>query len=396
MMPEFGSDDLSSGANEVSIQIADRKIVGWKTVSISRSAESFPNAFQFTCADQFPYDAARAIVLPGGQAGEPCRVYIGSDLVITGYVDRYAVQTGPNQHDVVISGRGLCQDLYDCSIDPTKPPVLGGTIKAANMLDLAQKLCANAGIAVRSEVADTGKPLHAMQFFLGESAYEVLEKVARYAQFLLYEDETGALVLDRVGTKKMASGFQMPGNVESANSTLSIDQRFSRYLVVWTTVTQFGEISPLSNNQAHAEDTTMPRDRLRIIVSEQIEPGENLGQQRADWEKARRIGRSQAINLTCDSWRDSAGTLWQPNRLAKIDMPAHKLVNAEWIIGGVVFRKDHSGTHADLVLMPPDAFSVQPGPLLLWDREVVDAVANSQDPAPPSTDTLPPGATPPT
>ncbi|MGI4940908.1 MAG: phage baseplate assembly protein [Janthinobacterium lividum] len=77
-----------------------------------------------------------------------------------------------------------------------------------------------------------------------------------------------------------------------------------------------------------------------------------------------RNGRSQTISLTCDSWRDSAGTLWQPNALARVDVPIMRLVNQFWIISEVIYRQDDDGTRADLLLMPPDAFQPEPTALL--------------------------------
>ena len=53
---------------------------------------------------------------------------------------------------------------------------------------------------------------------LGETPYQIIESMARYAGYLVYEDETGALVLDRVGTKPHASGFSLPGNIESISA----------------------------------------------------------------------------------------------------------------------------------------------------------------------------------
>ena len=149
-------------------------------------------------------------------------MFIGSDLVVTGYVDRYGVNVAPGRHEITIIGRGLCEDLVDCSA-----VIEGNTITASNTLDLAQKLCKSFNITARSAVSDLGKPLLPFTVALGETSSEIIERVARYTSFLVYEDEKGQLVLDRVGTKKMASGFKMPGNIEAASSTLSIDQRFS-------------------------------------------------------------------------------------------------------------------------------------------------------------------------
>ena len=371
--------------NDIAIVIGNTTIAGWGSVSITRSVELFPNSFTVVAADPYPYSASQATTFPGGP-GQKCLVYIGQDLVITGYVDRYGVNVSPGSHEIVISGRGLCEDLTDCSADLlNNPDAQGATLSAANALDLAQKLCKSFNLTARCAVSDLGKPVGAFTIALGETSYEIIERVARYAGYLVYEDEQGALVLDRVGTNQMASGFTMPGNIEAASSTLSIDQRFSEYTVLWSTVNQYADVSPIGNNRADVKDSTMPRYRPRIIVSEQIDPDYDIAKARANWELARRIGRSQAISLTCDNWRDSAGKLWAPNYLAPINAPALKITNAQWIIGTVTFRKDHTGTHADLMLMPPTAFQPQPAPLYLWDREIMHANQTSQSPAPAST-----------
>jgi prophage tail gpP-like protein len=355
---------ISQTPDEIAIVIGGTRITGWESAAITRSVEQFPSSFVLTAADQFADDATRATISPKG-AGEKCQIFIGSDLVVTGYVDKYSTNIGPGHHDITITGRGLCQDLVDCSADIADAPGLqGGTISAGNLRDLATILCKPFGV-------DLGKPIPPYTIHLGDTVYNILEEFARYCGYLLYEDELGTLVLDRVGTQPMASGFTMPGNIEGASSTLSINQRFSKYTVVWNSIAQYNEINPLSNQRFSVTDPTMPRYRPRIWPSLQYMPGEDFAQLSANWDLARRIGRSQAINLTCDSWRDSAGMLWQLNRLAPINAPALKIVNAQWIIGNVVFRKDQSGTHADVTLMPPDAFNPQPAPLYLWDREIM-------------------------
>jgi prophage tail gpP-like protein len=380
-----GAPGVPAGADpdEVSIQVGNRRITGWQTVGITRSVEAIPNSFQVTAADQYPTDPTRVIFYPGQTGGEELTIRIGTDLVITGYADRYAIQIGPRQHEVIISGRGKTQDLVDCSADVIKTPDLqGASLSAPNLRDLAQRLCRPFGLTARSAVEDLGKPIPNFTVAIGETSYEILERIARFAGYLIYEDETGNVVLDRVGTAKMSSGFVMPGNIEGASSTLAIDGRFSDYTAVWQSVNAYAEINPLGNQRATAHDKTMPRYRPRIMVSEQTDNDATLAQRRVDWEMARRIGRSQSIYLTCDSWRDTAGRLWTPNRLAKVSAPYLKLKDVEWIIGNVTFRKDQSGTHADLILMPPDAYAVEPAPLYLWNRELEQMPPSSQAPNP--------------
>jgi hypothetical protein len=83
------------------------------------------------------------------------------------------------------------------------------------------------------------------------------------------------------------------------------------------------------------------------------------------------MGSIECLARIIDSWRDSAGTLWALNAFAPLDLPARKLgaaVNQSWIIGNVDFvRNDERGTVADLMLMPKEAFLLQPEILRPWN-----------------------------
>lgn len=368
--------------NEVSIQVNGNNFQGWQSVSITRSCESMPNAWAVTASTEFMQGPA----LAGTRPGQACSIYIGSDLVITGWIDRRTISTDPHSHGVTLSGRGITRNLVDCSADLINDPNLkGGMINAANTKDLAQRLCKAFGITVVSAVSDLGIGIPSFQVALGESPYEIIESVARYAGYLVYEDQNGNLVLDRVGTQSMASGFTMPGNIEAIGAERSVDGRYSDYIVVYYGINQLSDLGALNNQRAIVKDTTMTEYRPLIRVSAQITPAYDVGQAMANWEKARRLGRSQAASITCDSWRDTAGKLWTPNMLASIEAPKADITGANWIIGTVTYRKDMSGTHADLVMMPPDAFNPEPNPLNLFDNEIANSPQTSQSPAPPST-----------
>ena len=326
--------------------------------------------------------------------GQPCSIYIGEDLVITGKIDRRQIKTGPQEHTVTLVGRGLTRALVDCSaVMYTDADLAAGNYKnpflhsfgSPNTLALATTLCKPFKINVRSAVADLGFPIPTFQIALGETPYQIIESVARYAGYLVYEDETGTLVLDRLGTNSMASGFAQPGNIEELTATQSMDIRYSDYIVVYYGIDQLSQTGPIGNQRAHVTDPTMNEFRPLIRVSSQITPQFDIGAAMANWEKGRRIGRSQAASLTCDSWRDIAGRLWTPNWLAPVQAPDSDIVGAQWAIGSVTYRKDASGTHADLVLMPKEAFMPEPSPLNLLDAQIAQKTPASQSPAPPST-----------
>jgi prophage tail gpP-like protein len=373
----------TDSGGDVAIWVRQQKISGWQSVQITRSIETCPNHFSLSMTEVYPTDPTRILVQPG----EPCQIYIGNDLVINGYVDRVTIHIGPAEHTVEVSGRGRCQDLVDCSADLLKPnsKVQGGTITATDVVDLAKQLCDDFGIDVICNATDRGPPIRSLTVGLGETPFQVIEKVARYAGFLIYEDEHANLMLDRVGTRPMASGFAQGVNVEAAAVTFSTDQRFTDYTIVYSTIDQVQEGADQNvwNRRADTVDASLAklgRKRPWIIASTQNDLRPEYAQRMVNWEAVRRYGRSQAVQLSCDSWRDSQRRLWQPNWLAPLDLPALKLKNP-WIIATVTFRKDVAGTHADLLLMPPAAFAVQPNPLTLFDPELIYSTLN---PAPPS------------
>jgi len=114
---------------------------------------------------------------------------------------------------------------------------------------------------------------------------------------------------------------------------------------------------------ATARDPEMGRLRGRkhISIVESTLIQKNLAQTAMDWEMNRRYGRSKVLKVKVDSWRDSSGALWTPNTLIPINLPVFELQNIQWILSEVTFsRDDKEGTTAQLILMPPEAFTVQP------------------------------------
>lgn len=362
----------------VSLVVGGKSLEGWEAVTITRGLEVMPGSFDFQVTERFPGQVGQIPVKPG----DPCVVKIGADKVIEGYVDRYMPMITPQTHGVRITGRSKCQDLVDCSAS-----LRGAQISGTNLLDLAQKLSAPYGITV-SAPDGPGKPIKWIDLILGETPYDIIERSARYSQMLVYDDVDGNLVISEIGKKKAASGFMQGRNVEVASVIYSMDQRFSLYqaFAVSIDATIDGLQQPPTGE---AKDEGVPRFRLKIFISEQINQDQQIAQMRAEWERSRRYGRSQMIQVTCDNWRDSAGTLWAPNTLVDVHFPELKVVNQTWVIGQIIFRRGLDGRHADLVLMPKESFLPQPGVLQQFNSQIGQALRQGQGDAGPALGTPP-------
>ena len=321
MAPSNPDAQQAQATGELTLITGGQRLSGWQAMRVTRGCERMPSDFEVELVEQYPGDPSEIIVAPG----TPCEVLLGADRVLTGYIDRYTASISAHDHGVRISGRSMCEDLVDSSAILPNMAVSGGTF-----LSIAEKLAQPYGITVKSQTQRAGDPFKQFNVTLGETPYEIIERVARYFRVLVYDDTDGNLILADVGASSMASGFSIGDNVQSATSTFTADQRFGTYVAARMNTAIGSDIAAKTGNNGYyigeVSDPGAPttgangKKRLRqlLVVSEQIVDGHDLALSRAEWEMNRRVGRSQVLTVVCDSWRDKNGTLWQPNAFAPL------------------------------------------------------------------------------
>jgi prophage tail gpP-like protein len=337
--------------DDLFISVGNQTVTGWTDVRVTRGVERLPSDFQIGLTESYPGEVNEVVIQPGDE----CQVQIGTDLVVTGYVDRFTPSFDRAGHSIKIAGRGKCQDLVDCSaVWPN------GQISGTSALDVASKLAAHYGISVSCDVTDL-VAIPQFNIFIGESPYEIIERISRYSQLLVYDRPDGNLVLARGGSLMAAGGLAEGFNVQAATIEYSAEQRFSAYTAFTQSVLTFGDAGVSANVIATVNDVGVKRVRERYIVAEAVQGFRTLAMQRATWEMNRRAGRSAVVSLVTDSWRDLAGNLWTPNTLVSVSLPHLKLQNEVWLIGEVTYRRSlESGTTAELTIMRPDAYQPEP------------------------------------
>lgn len=339
---------------EVTLTIGGQAISGWTDIRITQGIERLPSDFSIGLTERYPGELAQVVTKPGA----PCTVEVGGDVVITGYIDRFVPSLSAGEHSITVVGRSKCADLIDCAAEWP-----GGQISGADAVGIAQKLAGVYGIGVQCSVKDL-PVIPQFNLMLGESAFEIIERISRYSALLAYDLPTGDLQLSQVGTERAASGFAEGQNVLDAQVEYSADQRYSTYQVFLQAVDVLTDLGDGGNLIYTINDPNVSRHRGLILIAEAGGGGNEIAEKRALWEMARRAGHSRVVRLTCDSWRDSAGKLWRPNTVAPVALPTLKLTANDFVIGQVSFmRSDQRGTVAELMLMSPDAF--RPEPILL-------------------------------
>lgn len=371
-----GTSAPPPGASDVlTLIVGNRSLTGWQRVQVTRPLAAIPASFSIELTERYP----NAVDTPV-QAGDPCTVTIGSDLVLTGYVDRYTSSISAGDHTIRISGRSKSEDLVDCSAlvagtSAGEGSVPGMQVVNGDVLSIAQRLASPYNVSVTTNADGPFPPIPQFNINLGETVWEIVDRVTRYSELIPFDQPDGSVMLATLGTRSMASGFTVGVNVETAEVMFSMDQRYQQYEGHLISMMALGTDAGVNMPQIGQiyYDNDVPRFRKLYVVSEQMVLGQPLAAKRALWEKNRRWGQSFNFNVTCDAWRDSAGTLWTPNMLAPIAAPQLKLAQRNWLIGTVTYLRDESGQHCRLGLWPPEAFSVEPvSPNILTTEADVD------------------------
>jgi prophage tail gpP-like protein len=316
-------------------------------------------------------------------------VKIGSDIILTGYVDRLVASIDPRGHNITIVGRGKCSDLVDCPAFADNRQFLNHSV-----LDIARAVAKPFNIVVierdpgtpaipNEKLTADGQVIPQYNVNLTNTPWQIIESICRYASLLVYEDQDGDLLLAQVGTATAASGFALGVNVQAASVSFGVDQRYSTVWAMALAIDSTLQLAPGApaatgttgaNTIVRVPDPGVPRYRPLAIISEQGSAAQDITARRAAWEVARRAGRSQAVTIVADTWRDSAGIPWTPNTLVPVNIPELRLPGLNWLITQVAFVVDlQRGKVAEVTLMPPEAFTPQP-PSTLWDPQIQQAM----------------------
>jgi prophage tail gpP-like protein len=252
-------------ADEVRVLLTSDNLVltGWKAVRITRSIEVATSFFDLSCSAD-----ANALKLIGKE-GAPIQISIGSDLVLSGYVDTVENVMTPKDHLIRLSGRGKCSDLVDCScrIDRVNP----STRLQALCESIAQPYSIDVFIPPNGTQAILdGLPVLPRQIVsITETAWEVIEKYARYSGMLVYESEEGELTISTAGTEIGASGLEIGANIEAIACTKSTLGTFSTYNAVLSAYSAGTDDEGIPNLPAVTVVARSNRFRPTYFVSEQ-------------------------------------------------------------------------------------------------------------------------------
>lgn len=330
---------------------------GWTKVEVTRSLVAMSGSFSLELTWKWlgSDQQYKAFVEPIKQ-GQACTVDIGTERVITGYVDDWIPSYDANTVTISVSGRDKTADLVDCSIDHPS-----GQFNNQTLTQIAYAVCKPFGIKVIVNTV-VGEAFPRVQIEQGETPHELLTRLAKQRGVLLTSDTYGNLVITRASKQKAGVSLILGDNVKAARGRFSWRQRFSNFTVK-AAGAAFGAqwdgsaLSTVGGIKADVKDGEITRYRPLIIVNEEITTAEGAAK-RGQWERQRSIGRSNSAEYTVTGWRiPQTGKLWNINTLVPVIDEILGL-DEELLIVSVMFSEDDAGRLAVVGVVKPEAMDI--------------------------------------
>lgn len=290
----------------------------------------------------------------------PIKVMLGSDAILTGYIDSLGPRMDPRSHVVTIGARSKTQDLVDCT-----PDIASGQFQGYTLEQIARGICKLFGIGVIVE-CDAGMIVQDATLQRAETAYEFLERLARMSAVLLTDDASGNLVLTRTGSVTASGKLQYGPGVENARARINVSKRFSTYIVKGQAGIAAGGGTVKTALRAVALDPGVPRYRPHVSIAESQLTQAGM-QQRANWEMRYAFGRATLADFQVPGWRQPDGTLWVINQMVSVDYAPLQL-DADMLIAGISYRYGDQGMVTGITIGPPEGYTPDPGEVRLRKR----------------------------
>lgn len=350
--------------DRVQLSVGGKLYEGWKSVEIRRGLDTLCSSFSVSMAERAPF-ARQAFPF---EAGAAVALRIGSEVLVTGWIDQLSPDFDAQGHAIRIVGRDKAGDLIDCS-------AMHPTSSWANtpLETIAQDLAKPFGIKITAK-ASTAPRIKRFALQQGESAFDAIERLCRFRALLPVSTADGNVELIAFSPAAPVETLTQGVNILSGSADHNTSERFSRYILKGQASgddDSYG--ATVSKIRAEATDPAITRHRPLIIIAEDQADRATL-EKRARWEAVTRAGRAQTATIKVPGWRTPAGQL--RNRGMTFDVEAPWLfVSGKMLAVEVALRFGDDGTTSEITFARPEAFTQLKIPETANASDVKDRIA---------------------
>lgn len=341
--------------HDVTLRVNGKDFAGWTRVNISAGIDRIARSFDVEITRQWPQRGSIAALGLPVIEGDSVEILIGSDTVITGFVDATPLRYDANSVSASIVGRSKTEDLIDCSA-PTQP----GQFTNRSLGQIVSTLAQPFGVKVISATPDSST-LTSFQIDFGETVSEALNRLLGLEQVLAFDNAAGELVLDTIGNEKAVTAVVLGQNILGAGSQRDFSGRFSSYTVTGQRAGTDDDYGDTTNSKitSTVKDPSVTRYRP-LIIKQCGNATIATCKARAQYEQAHREGQTLETTYTVLGWRQGDGKLWQPNQRVVVWDPVMGFDNSELVIAETTWQLDDRGYTTRLRVGPQAAYMPEP------------------------------------
>ena len=342
--------------NDCTLIIDGTAYGGWTQLEVQRSIERITGGFMLQLTSRYPgVDVPMQL-----REGLACKVLLGNDLVISGYIDEYETDDTATSSTVRVSGRDKTADLVDCSAI-YKTGQWRGAVLQQIVADIARPF----GITVAVwPGTDTGEVFKRFALEEGEKAFEAIDRACKLRAVLVTSMPDGNLLITSASTVSSGVCLLEGVNMKKFNSKHSWKERHSEIILKGQVPGDDHENGAAAAHlKASAKDAEINRYRPLVVIAEHGTSGKSMTD-RAAWEIKVRMGRGKRGGCMVVGWRTGKdgqeGPLWQPNTLVQVTS-ARMNVDMELLIVSCSYQLGEQGKITDLTFARPEAFKLVEG-----------------------------------
>ncbi len=365
-------------SNEVEIRVGGKRYGGWKSVLITSSIDQVARAFALEVTENFPGNTDFKAL----QTGELVQVFIGEDLVCTGYITSTPISYDGKTITVQVQGKSRTVDLVDCCppsaayAAPTASSNLWSEVKGksgkaqASPSTAAKPQTTWKNLPAGRIIEELAKPYGITLTISGESnevkthtvnpgetVFESIKRLITKDNLVLTDDEAGNLVLVEPGSAGQATdALELGGNILKASAKFDASARFSRYVALGQhagTDEDFGRTA--AEDKGVAADPEVKRFRLKVLKDSGQASLKTAGE-RVQFEANFQAAKFRAATYTVQGWRQSDGSLWRPNTTVLVRDQKLFPSGGTMLVVQVKLQLSSAGMTAELGLMPPAGY----------------------------------------
>ncbi len=347
----------------------------WTDVSITSELNTLARSFQVGTTAKLPQSST---LLRSFALGDEIQIYIGDDLVLTGYVDALPISYNATSVVAAIVGRSCTEDLVDCcpawngydfsggfkstkwssphpSGDFVDPAITKAAMQFINvpLKQAVAQLIAPYGIHLICELNDAVVNGNVNYTVRNDAPIlKALQNLVAYTGLYFIDDEYGNLkIVDQKKRERCTGSLSLGENVLSASAQFDGSKRFSEY---WLNCSQKGSDNKSGKALQSLAKSTDP-DIKRFRFQRKTDQKQNGPQIYTEAQ----YQRAQYYKTTYEvvGWRQQGktGELWKANTLVTI---RDDLLNnsQEMIITKVTYKLSDKGMLTTLECVPAAGF----------------------------------------